>query len=90
MTQLRYLIPEADAQALWSTKDRIAREIFLAENPVHMHKSRFDMWVKAAAAKALEMAEERGMDEATAVDIITTHLAEIHAQWKAEAKRRHQ
>lgn len=90
MTQLRYLIPEADAQALWSTKDRIAREIFLADDPVHMHKSRFDLWVKAAAVKALEMAEERGMDEDIAVEIITTHLAEIYAQWKAEAIKKHQ
>ena len=90
MTQLRYLIPEADAQALWTAKDRIAREIFLADDPVHMHKARFDMWVKAAAAKALELAEERGVDEDVAVEIIVKHLAEIHAAWKAEAIRRHQ
>lgn len=87
MTQLRYLID--NPEQVWDAKDRLERLQFLAEDPVQMHKTRFDAWVKAAAAHALEMADERDMDEDIAVDIIVKHLAEIHDQWRAEAKRRH-
>lgn len=90
MTQIRFLIPETDAQAMWNAKDRFRTQRFLAQDPLNMNRTLFDRWIKLAASAALEEAEQHGVEEDTAVDIIVSRLARIQDAWKAEAKRRHQ
>jgi hypothetical protein len=89
MPEIRFLIPETDAQAMWNAKDRFRKQRFLAQDPLNMHRSLFDRWIKLAASAALEEAATHGIEEDVAVDIIVSRLARIQDAWKAEAKRRH-
>ncbi len=87
MTQLRYLISEADAQAMWREKDQARSNTLLRQDPMLMHKAKFLRWLEARAAADLEQARERGQDEIEALGEISDRLRTVTRRWKQEAKR---
>lgn len=87
MSQLRYLLSKADADALWAEKDKARRNNVLAEDPLAMHKTRFLQWLEVKAAADLEEAIDQGQDETEALVEVTARLRTVTAAWKAEAKR---
>lgn len=78
MTELRYIIPEADVKALWTHKDKLQ---VLSRDPMRLHKDAFIKYLEAkGAALYAEASNEQDREAADA------YLTQLAFDWKLEAK----
>ena len=78
MTQLRYVVPTATANALWSLKDELQ---VLSRDPMKLHKTAFMQYLRAKGEQLY--ADATSDADQQAADAILTELA---INWKKAAK----
>ncbi len=88
MTELRHLIAtQEQVDELWQAKDGLA---LLNEDPLQMYKGKFVEYLEVKAESLTEDYLALGMSHDEAIAKTRADLTAITAEWKQEARRRHQ
>jgi hypothetical protein len=87
MPEIRHILTGDSVEALWNHKDTLS---LLSEDPLRMYKGKFVQYLEVKADQSLADYLALGMTHDEAMAKTRADLTAITAEWKEEAKRRHQ